>query len=383
MTSFDKSQVVILSSVEWDAAWQRHQAFAAQWAAAGHEVFFVENTGFRNPGLRDLPRLWRKALRLVSREPAAPRQPPPAGVRVVNPLVLPPTLRAFRKANAGRLVPRLVGKLRELGLGPSPVAIAYLPTATTLSLLDQLKPALTVYDCVANFRGLPKAPKDLSRIENALLGRSQLVVADSGTLFKDKSRLHPNVLELHHGVSPAFFIEPPPDRGYRRLCYFGTLWRAIDYHPIRALANAGFPVDLIGPRKERPPRLPRGVRWRPSLPHQELPEALASCDALLLPYAGGEFARGVLPAKIYECLATGRPVIASPLPALEPFRELVYRARTPAEWVQTARNLPHTESSDLRRERVKMAREHTQEKMFARLEEALRKAWRRRFPHGP
>lgn len=38
--------VVMLSSVEWDAVWQRHHAFAARWARAGHRTFFVENTGF-------------------------------------------------------------------------------------------------------------------------------------------------------------------------------------------------------------------------------------------------------------------------------------------------------------------------------------------------
>ena len=52
--------VVILSSVDWDAAWQRHHAFAEGWARAGHRVFFVENTGSREPGLRDLGRVVKR-----------------------------------------------------------------------------------------------------------------------------------------------------------------------------------------------------------------------------------------------------------------------------------------------------------------------------------
>ena len=43
MPDFDSVQILILSSIDWDAAWQRHQIFASQLAAAGHDIFFVEN----------------------------------------------------------------------------------------------------------------------------------------------------------------------------------------------------------------------------------------------------------------------------------------------------------------------------------------------------
>src|SRR5438874_343833 len=100
------------------------------------------------------------------------------------------------------------------------------------------------------------------------MARSGLVVTTSRTLYQDKRRKHGNVLELHHGVSPAFFLPPPPERPRRRLAYFGTLWRAVDYAPIRALGEAGFDVELIGPAKEPPPPLPPSVRLRGPVPHE-------------------------------------------------------------------------------------------------------------------
>lgn len=366
--------VVILSSVDWDAARQRHHAFAEGWARAGHRVFFVENTGSREPGLRDLARVARRLGRILGGGRRSGRARAPAGVRVYNPLVLPPTRGLFRKANSALFAPRVARMLREDGLGADPVVFAYLPTATTLSLLDGLQPSLAVYDCVDNFHGLPSAPKDLAKTEAALLSRCGLVLTTSRTLYEEKRRLHPNVLELHHGTSEAFFLPPRPPGPHRRLAYFGTLWRALDYGPVAALAQAGFEVELIGPVKEAPPPLPSSVRMTGMLPHSELPARLAGADALLLPYADDEYNRGVIPAKTYECLATGRPVLASPLPALKAVPELseaLLFAKTPEEWVRNARSLDSREDAASRSRRLALARANSEEKSFDRLRRAV------------
>ncbi len=354
--------VVILSSVEWGAAWQRHHAFAAQWARAGHRVFFVENTGAREPGLGDLGRVTAR-LRRVLFGSSAPIHSP-NGVAVLSPLVLPPTRRLFREINAALLTPRLVDQLHDRGLRPAPVVFAYLPTATTLAILDQLSPALVVYDCVDNFAGLASPPPALAANEAALMARAGLVLTTSRTLYEDKKPLHPNVVELHHGVSAEFFLPPPPARPRRRLCYFGTLWRAVDYAPIRALAEAGFVVDLIGPAKEPPPPLPPSVTVRGAFPHEDLPAILAGFDALLLPYVDDEYNRGVIPAKTYECLATGRPVLASPLPALAGLSKVLNICRTPEDWVAAAKA---TDTAAARAARIETARAHAEEAVFVRL----------------
>ncbi|MBI2789625.1 MAG: oligosaccharide flippase family protein [Elusimicrobia bacterium] len=370
--------VVILSSVEWSATRQRHHSFAEQWARAGHRVFFVENTGFREPGLRDLGRV-RERLSRAWRGRHAKHSRVPKGITVVSPLVLPPTRRLFLEANAALLAPRLADILHDRGLRRGPVVFAYLPTATTLALIDRLAPSLTVYDCVDNFYGLPSPPPNLAETEAALMARAGLVLTTSRTLYEDKKPLHPNVVELHHGVSREFFLPPPPDRPRRRLCYFGTVWRALDYAPIRALAEDGFEIDMIGPVKEAPPPLPPSVSFRGLFPYDELPAMLADHDALLLPYVNDEYNRGVIPAKTFECLATGRPVLASPLPALDGLSNVLTICRTPEAWVAAARALGR---DDARRERVDVARAHAEEAVFARLEALVARA-RKTGPAAP
>ncbi|MBI4424833.1 MAG: hypothetical protein HY554_13965 [Elusimicrobia bacterium] len=371
MTSL-RLQVVLLSSVEWASAWQRHQAWASRFAAAGHEVFFVEGTGFRDLKPSDAGRVLR---RLKNAAASAPGAPPPPGIRVVAPLVLPPTASAFRLANRAWLLPRLVGRLRALGLRPAPLVLAYLPTATTLRLLDLLEPRLVVYDCVDNFEGHPSPPRDLGRTEFDLLRRSALALATSPFLLEKLAERHSNVHELHHGVDASFFAAPGPEperRAYRSFCYFGSLWHAVDYRHVRALAEAGFSVALLGPEREPPPPLPASVRRLPSVPASRLAAALAEFDGLLLPYADTPYNRGVVPAKTYECLATGKPVLATPIGGLTRFNERFYVESEPAGWVRLARDLPRTESAAARAARVELARRHTTEAQFEKLLALLR-----------
>ena len=71
-------QVVVLSSIDWGTTWQRHQMFAAAFAAEGREVFFVENTGFRNPSWNDLPRLWARLANMLTPKAAGGSNPIPS-----------------------------------------------------------------------------------------------------------------------------------------------------------------------------------------------------------------------------------------------------------------------------------------------------------------
>lgn len=368
------SDVLILSSVEWDAVRQRHHAWAERFAAAGRRVFFVENTGFRAPGLRDAARVGRKVAGLLAPKAARRLNPVPKGVVIVNPLVLPPTGGALRAVNDAVLVPRLAAKLADLGLGPAPLAICYLPTATTLSLLDAVKPSKVVYDCVDNFAGHPSPPLDLRTTEDALLARAALVTVTSPGLFHRMNARHRRVLELHHGVSERFFLGAAP-AGFSRACYFGTLWSALDYAAVAALAEAGVEVLMAGPRREAPPPLPKGVTFRDAVPHAQLPRLLEDRTVLLLPYAKTAYNEGVAPAKLYECLATGRPVLASPLPSLAALGGVLDFCPRPSDWPAAVASLPALEKDGERRAaRIAMARAHSEEKAFAAFARAIEDA---------
>lgn len=371
-----RAQVVVLSSIDWGVAWQRHHIFAAQLAEAGREVFFVENTGFRNPSWRDLPRLWRRAANLLSVPRTNRLNTIPEGVRVITPRVLPPTWGVFRTLNSSSLLPTLARRLAAAGLRPGPTVIAYFATATTLDLIARLRPSTLVYDCASNFRGHPDAPRDFARLEAELLRAADLVVCDSNFLYEQKKAEHPRVVQIHQGVSEEFFSAKPPSPDFRRFCYYGSWIADLDPEFLTALDRHGFDVTISGFMKAPPP--PRSIHLLPPVPRERLLERLENFDVFLLPHRINPFTLGVVPAKIYECLAMGRPVIAAPLPSLAPYKDLIYIAATPQEWVRVARNLPKTETPALRQARIDLAQKHTYRREFERFLGCIEDARRER-----
>jgi glycosyltransferase involved in cell wall biosynthesis len=201
------------------------------------------------------------------------------------------------------------------------------------------------------------------------------VVCDSDFLYQQKRAEHGNVVQIHQGVPEEFFRAKPPAADFRRLCYYGT-W-GVDLEPafLAALCEAGFEVTVSGFLKGSPPPFPQGVRHLPPVRREDLVARLEGFDAFLLPYRINPFLMGVIPAKIYEILAMGRPVLATPLPSFAPLKSLVHVADAPADWVRIARALPRTETPALREERIALAREHTCAKEFQRFREAVRAVW--------
>ncbi|MHA1568810.1 MAG: glycosyltransferase, partial [Alphaproteobacteria bacterium] len=56
---------------------------------------------------------------------------------------------------------------------------------------------------------------------------------------------------------------------------------------------------------------------------RDLPAIMAGFDICFIPYVIDRYTRGVLPLKFFEYLATGKPVISTPLPELAQYGEMI------------------------------------------------------------
>lgn len=365
--------MVLLAGIRWDFLWQRHQILATLFARAGYPTVFVETTGLRNP--RPGSGFLAKAASRLRRA-AGGQGSRSGGPAVYPPLVAPPTLRVFRVLNRRLLVPRAAREILALS-GPDPVVVAYPPTQTTLDLIRELRPRLVLYDCSEEYAGMPGVPQDIEKTERRLLERADLVCCTSGPLLERVRRMRPDAFLSGPGVDLGLFEplsrEPAPGR-VRTVGYFGHLSRErTDFAALREMAASGFRVRLVGGlgEVERGFLETPGIDYLGEVAHGELPGALAGVDALVLPYLINRLTRGMAPAKLYECLATGKPVVGPPLPALSGLGGHVYLAGSPAEYVAVLRRLAELESEGRRRERVELARRNSWERRFAELEAAL------------
>ena len=167
-----------------------------------------------------------------------------------------------------------------------------------------------------------------------------------------------------------------PGKEVRTVCFFGHVSRErTDFCALRAVAEAGFEVRIVGDlgRVERGFLKTPGIDYRGKVSHAELPAALGGVGAFVLPYKVNELTQSISPAKTYECLATGKPVVAAPLPALEELAGHVYLANKPEDYVNILRSLGELETEEKARARIELARRNSWEARFKEIEESL---WR-------
>ena len=190
-----------------------------------------------------------------------------------------------------------------------------------MQLLARVPHRRLIYDCTDNWLAVSGIPSFLPEDERALLARADLTLMPSRRLEALKQPYARRLVRVPHGALVERFLQEPRRReidGPVTVLYYGHLHaQHLDFALIDALARArpAWCIVLVGPVKT-PHAFPSNVRLTGQQPHEKLREFIAEADGLILPYVLNDYTRAVLPAKIYECLATGRPIIATPLPEL-------------------------------------------------------------------
>ncbi len=361
-----RPRALVISNIAWSFVWQRHQSLTAL-LARDYEAGFIELAGTRAPGWRDLGRVWRHL-----RAKPAPRAES-APVWLSRPLVLPATNRWFMAINAWRLN-RWLRRDRRLR-DRFDLVVCYAQTRTALQLLDRIQFDRLVYDCTDDWLEVAGIPASLEQDEKELLRRSDLTLVPSATLWERKAPAARRCVQLPHGAWLERFDVPDKPRGESVTClYYGHLLRQhLDFAVVEAIARAhpDWRIILVGPVKTTHV-FPANVELPGQVRHVDLAEWIRQADVILLPYAQNRYTEAVMPAKTYEVLATGRPVVAAPLPELtRSFGEHMEFASTAATWPLAVERALAEDTLARRNARRAAAQAHSWDARYAELKQLL------------
>lgn len=325
------SRLLIFSAVRWGFLWQRHHALATAAAEDGWNVDFVDPP-LRGP--RHLASASIARFRSHGRSPID--NPRHARIRVIQP---PPILSVLGERAK-------VLYLRNVLQARYDTCIVYLPDPALVALATELGEDL-IYDEVVDWENAPRSwhpPKHHARAELEMRGREWRRVTDSPAVARRNAQ---------RGVE-CVVVPPAADEPFARhvwsapvpggpVVYFGAVRKdEIDVDLLCSLAESGQSVGVIGPVVEEgvARRLrSAGVECRGIMPAAQLPAAIDASSALILPYASRREAT-LVPAKLWNCLATNRSILVRGLLLPEGVgHQFVELPRTDAEALEVARTV--------------------------------------------
>jgi len=198
-----------------------------------------------------------------------------------------------------------------------------------------------VYDCMDEHTGFGTHGAGTEADERRLLEEADLVLATSARLFDKVSRTRSDALRLPNAADaerfaglPARNASPLSKLARPVVGYYGAIsaWfdaaavaEASRRHPEWSFALVGDTAGAsLGDLEGRP-----NVHRFGEVAYEKLPAYVAGFDVCTIPFERTPLTEATNPVKLYEYLATGKPIVARRLPELEPFADVVtlYDAR--------------------------------------------------------
>ena len=327
--------------------WGRHPSSTqhlAKQLAASRKILYVNSLGLRRPRLSvaDLRRVVRKFLDLFGTRTPEGQEPAPPNLTVVAPLALPfPGSRMAGRINRWLLGRRIRNAMSRRGI-TTPVLWVSMPTG--VDAIGELGERAVIYYCGDDFGaldGVDHAP--VLRLEQRCIAAARLIFAVSPTLA---TRLpESKTMLLEHGVDLDLFIRPAcraadlptgPVAGY-----YGNICERLDQPLLAAIArklpewtfiligDVRVPVELLAAEPN--------IRFLGRRSHAALPGYAQHWTVSLLPFLDTAMVRASNPLKLREYLAAGRPVVATPMPAVVPFGDVVTITDDPLQFAAAIR----------------------------------------------
>ena len=341
-----RPNIVMLGPIDWSFRLQRPQKLALELAKVGHRVFYVnpQVAHATQPGV---------AVTTIATDVHT--------VTLYSPIVIPPYDGALTVDQA-EVYRAALRHLRERHGVLDAWTAVMLPFWTQLAITLRESWGWPVwYDRMDHWKGFERVGAAFGAAEDRLLTEADCVTATATSLLHaDRPiSLVPNACDGTLAALPA-----KPQDSSRTVGYVGAIaeWFNVDL----VLAAADLPnvnVELFGAVSPEAQvqrlRERANVIFHGEIPHSAVCDAMDSLDVCLLPFDIRPLTESTDPVKVYEYLARGKAVVASPLPELKRFDGLVRIAATPAAFALAVSEALNEDSLVERSRRVDAVSQHT------------------------
>jgi len=331
----NNQSIICISTQDWDDLWTRKQRFMQSFAQQGNKVLYIESQ-ISFLSFKIIKSDWKRCLRWLR----GPREIE----KNLYIATLPPLLPFFQvyisinKVNNWFILKLLRSWLKKLKF-TNLIFWTYTPYSDYF--VGKLGEKLAVYDCVDEFsasQGLVKV-KTVKLLEEKLLKKINLVIVTHEKLLQSKKRFNKNIYLIPNGAEIEHFKKtslaktavakeikkiPKPIIGF-----IGSIQYWIDLDLIRyiALKKPKWSIVLIGPigrlAKIEKIKSLSNVYLFGKKEYQLLPNYLKAFDVCLNPYKIDEVAKYCSPLKLYEYLASGKPIVSIDMPEARKFEGLI------------------------------------------------------------
>lgn len=307
-TSSTAYGIVALSHLRWNFVWQRPQQFLSRFAK-DQPVLFIEEPDYRLP---------------EGSEPSVEITQPDPNITVVTPALARDLRDTEQSARAMLHIARKA--IQDAGFD-RPLLWVYSPTESAWAL-GELDVRGVVYDCMDELSHFLGAPKQLVEDEKRLMEASDVVFCGGHELWLSKSQKHPNCHFFGCGVEYDHFAQAqdsardiPNDLKNLNapvVGWFGVVDERMDLDLLAQLAKTrpNYEFVIVGPVvKIDPSTLPKAknIHWLGGRDYKVLPDYCRAFDVCMMPFAINDATKYINPTKALEYLATGKPVVSTPV----------------------------------------------------------------------
>lgn len=225
----------------------------------------------------------------------------------------------------------------------------------TAALVGKIPAAHWIYHCVDDWPELlPMAgmgrSSQIMRDEWHLIQRVNVIFSVSTGLLHQYAIPEHKLYYIPNGVDISLF---DPERYDQKLApddiadlpgpvigFSGSLGKWIDLDLILKTAQT-YPecaLVIIGLNEKNPQVSQlfqhKNIYFLGMKPREEVPIYINAFDVCLMPFAKSMVGKGLMPLKLFEYLAMGKPIIATSSPALEAFEQILYLAKNTDDFVR-------------------------------------------------